>query len=210
MEGLNGSEKIQNAFILCTFLGFLGFHNFYLKKYKHAILQLLTLGGLFIWVIIDWFLIITEQFKDREGKKLIWLTQDNYGKRAGFKIRLCAAIIDLNFFIGFIINLDFVNLGSYILDVASMMVTVFYYTIFTASKYRGTIGKMLCKIYVVTDTNQTLSLGRSFSRYLSYLISYMTIFIGFFMAGCTKEKKALHDFITKTQVIHGAIGTENI
>lgn len=54
--------------LLCWFVGWLGIHRFYVKKTGTGILMLLTLGGLGIWVIVDFILILTGHFYDKDGK----------------------------------------------------------------------------------------------------------------------------------------------
>jgi len=56
--GLDDNEMIIAA-ILCFFLGYLGIHRFYLGYTTVGILQLLTVGGCGIWVIIDLVRILT-------------------------------------------------------------------------------------------------------------------------------------------------------
>ena len=58
------------ALLLCFFLGCLGIHRFYVGKFGTGILQLLTLGGLFIWSFIDFIFIACGIFRDAEGKPL--------------------------------------------------------------------------------------------------------------------------------------------
>ena len=68
---LEVSEKsITPAVLLCFFLGFLGFHRFYVGKTLTGILMLVTLGGLGIWQLIDLITIILGAFKDKEGLSL--------------------------------------------------------------------------------------------------------------------------------------------
>ncbi len=58
------------ALILCYFLGFLGVHRFYVGKASSGIVQMLTLGGLGIWVMIDLISIFCGAFQDKEGRFL--------------------------------------------------------------------------------------------------------------------------------------------
>ena len=64
-------EKSEKGFVptvlLCLFLGGLGVHRFYVGKVGSGILQLLTLGGLGIWSLIDLIMIITGNFRDKDG-----------------------------------------------------------------------------------------------------------------------------------------------
>ena len=53
--------------LLCFFLGSLGVHRFVVGKTGSGIAMLLTLGGLGIWTIIDFIMILTNSFKDSEG-----------------------------------------------------------------------------------------------------------------------------------------------
>lgn len=58
------------AALLCFFLGGLGIHRFYVGKIGTGILMILTLGGLGIWTIIDFVMIIVGSFKDKQGLPL--------------------------------------------------------------------------------------------------------------------------------------------
>lgn len=63
-------KKILPAFLLCFFLGGFGAHRFYVGKTGTAILMIFTLGGLGIWTLIDFIMIIVGAFTDSEGNKL--------------------------------------------------------------------------------------------------------------------------------------------
>lgn len=63
-------KRILPAFLLCFFLGVFGAHRFYVGKIGTGILQLVTLGGLGIWALIDFVLIIVGSFTDKQGNKL--------------------------------------------------------------------------------------------------------------------------------------------
>lgn len=68
----DGTSEKSNvvALLLCFFLGFLGIHRFYVGKIGTGILQLVTLGGLGIWALIDFIIIVVQKFTDKEGNTL--------------------------------------------------------------------------------------------------------------------------------------------
>ena len=61
-------KKRLIASLLCFFLGPIGVHRFYVGKVGTGILQILTFGGLGLWVLIDFIMILCGSFKDKEGK----------------------------------------------------------------------------------------------------------------------------------------------
>lgn len=56
------------ALLLCLFFGGLSIHRFYVGKIGTGILQIITLGGLGIWLLVDLIMIIVGKFTDSEGK----------------------------------------------------------------------------------------------------------------------------------------------
>jgi TM2 domain-containing membrane protein YozV len=62
------SEKgFVPTLLLALFLGGLGAHRFFVGKIGTGIVQLLTLGGLGIWALIDLIMIAVGSFKDKQG-----------------------------------------------------------------------------------------------------------------------------------------------
>ncbi|MFN8775221.1 MAG: TM2 domain-containing protein [Flavobacteriales bacterium] len=62
-----GGKSWVTTLLLCFFLGGLGIHRFYLGYTWQGVVQLLTLGGLGIWVLIDFIRIITRSLKPKSG-----------------------------------------------------------------------------------------------------------------------------------------------
>jgi len=54
-------------FILCTLFGIFGVHRFYAQKFGTGLLQLITLGGCGLWVLVDLALICSGKFTDEMG-----------------------------------------------------------------------------------------------------------------------------------------------
>ncbi len=63
-----GNKSWIATLLLCFFLGGLGIHRFYLGYTWQGIVQLLTLGGLGIWVLIDFIRIIIKDLKPKDGE----------------------------------------------------------------------------------------------------------------------------------------------
>ena len=61
----------MTTLLLCIFVGGLGIHSFYTRKTTIAIVQLFTLGGCGIWVLVDLIMIVTDNFRDGEGRPLV-------------------------------------------------------------------------------------------------------------------------------------------
>ena len=71
---LKPNSQPQNQWIvvllLAFFLGFIGAHRFYVGKNGTGILMILTVGGIGLWVLYDLIIIITGNFKTKEGNKV--------------------------------------------------------------------------------------------------------------------------------------------
>ncbi len=66
MEGISPKGFVPTI-LLCFFLGPLGIHRFYVGRIGTGIAQLLTLGGLGIWTLVDFIMVVTGKFKDARG-----------------------------------------------------------------------------------------------------------------------------------------------
>ena len=65
MEGTSDKGFVPTV-MLCFFLGALGVHRFYVGKIGTGIVQLLTFGGLVIWALVDFIMVVTGNFKDAQ------------------------------------------------------------------------------------------------------------------------------------------------
>lgn len=59
------------ATLLCFFVGVLGVHRFYVGKVGTGVLQLVTVGGLGIWTLIDLIVILVGGFRDKDGRLVL-------------------------------------------------------------------------------------------------------------------------------------------
>ena len=64
------SKNLHATLLLGFFFGFFGGHRFYAGKILTGFLQLVTLGGLGIWTMVDLIFIVTGEFKDSSGSKI--------------------------------------------------------------------------------------------------------------------------------------------
>ena len=58
-------------FLLTFFVGVLGIHRFYVGKIGTGVLMLITLGGLGVWFLVDLLLVVTGQFTNKDGQKIL-------------------------------------------------------------------------------------------------------------------------------------------
>lgn len=149
---------------------------------------------------------------------------------AGFWIRFAAYIIDiitisiLSAIIGFIclsiitseagmnffvtsLEEDGIALGFVIFVMIGVIfpyiiVPLFYFIYYPASKYKGTFGKQILGLIIVDNDGNQISLGRSFLRFIGYIIASIILYLGLIMIGFTERKQGLHDMISSTVVIY--------
>ena len=131
----------------------------------------------------------------------------------GFWVRLAAHVVDGFiisigvFVIAFVLGLAAAMLGggggeavSVGITVAMVLLGQLYHAYFVSSEKMATPGKRLCGLYVTDLEGHRLGFGHALGRNLAALASYLTLYIGFIMAGFTERKQALHDKIAGTLV----------
>lgn len=76
------------------------------------------------------------------------------------------------------------------------------YNIFFIGRYGATLGKMACRIHVVTSEGGKVSYARATGRFFSEMLSAMICDIGYIIAAFDGQKRALHDHLCNTRVIY--------
>ena len=66
MDGISDKGFVPTI-LLCFFLGALGVHRFYVGKIGTGLLQLVTFGGLGLWALVDFIMVVTGNFRDANG-----------------------------------------------------------------------------------------------------------------------------------------------
>ena len=79
--------------------------------------------------------------------------------------------------------------------------TWLYEALMTSSSKQGTLGKMVLRLKVTDLNGGRLSFGHATGHFFAKIISGLTMYIGFLMAGFTDRKQALHDMIAGTLVV---------
>ena len=85
--------------------------------------------------------------------------------------------------------------------ILSLSIQVLYFSFMEASKFQATLGKMALGLKVTDLNGGKLDFAKAFIRNLSKILSNITMFIGYIMAGFTEKKQGLHDMIASTLVV---------
>jgi len=131
---------------------------------------------------------------------------------AGFWIRVAAIIIDgivlliVNFVISLVLTGGFtateMDLSFYLYFTIAMIIYIFYFPVMESSEKQATLGKMAVGIKVGNSRGERLSFMNALGRYFSKILSNLTFYIGYMMAGWDSKKQALHDKIADTYVFY--------
>jgi uncharacterized RDD family membrane protein YckC len=134
-------------------------------------------------------------------------------KYAGFWIRWVAGFIDGivlqvvgfigGFMIGFVLAIAGMTKITPFISGFFGLILGWGYNIFMIHKYQATLGKMAIGVAVISEEGNQLSLGKIILREtLGKILSVITLFIGYIMAGFTAKKQALHDKIAGSVVVY--------
>ncbi len=88
-----------------------------------------------------------------------------------------------------------------IFSVLSVVIAVVYESYFIG-RFAATPGKMVLGLRVVRGDGSPVSYKRAIGRYFAIWLNYFTLLIGFVMAAFDGQKRALHDHICDTRVVH--------
>jgi uncharacterized RDD family membrane protein YckC len=97
---------------------------------------------------------------------------------------------------------DIYTAGQLVGNILGFLIPWFYFAFFESSTKRATPGKMALGIEVVSDRGEQISFGRATGRYFGKIVSALILYFGFFMAGWTERKQALHDMMAGCLVVN--------
>jgi uncharacterized RDD family membrane protein YckC len=83
--------------------------------------------------------------------------------------------------------------------VINLVISCAYETFFIV-KFAATPGKMAVGVQVLRPDGSKLHVGRAIGRHFSKMVSWITLGIGYIMAGFDSQKRALHDIMCDTRV----------
>lgn len=83
----------------------------------------------------------------------------------------------------------------------SFILPLVYFAWMESSRLQATLGKMLLGIKVVDANGQRMTFWHAFGRNAGKIISGIILNIGYFMAGATRKKQALHDQLANAYVV---------
>jgi len=75
------------------------------------------------------------------------------------------------------------------------------YEIWMVGRWGGTLGKLACRLRIVTADGGRVSYGRATGRHFAKYLSQFTMGIGYLLAAFDREKRALHDMVCDTRVV---------
>lgn len=96
----------------------------------------------------------------------------------------------------------FMLLATYFLyQVLAMVCYWLYFALLESGAKQATFGKRIMGIKVIGKNGGRIGFGRATGRTFAKILSYITLYIGYIMAGLTNRKRALHDYIAETYVV---------
>ena len=123
------------------------------------------------------------------------------GPRAGFGVRLGAALVD-GILISIVQGILWALTNQAVASALGLLIGLAYYTYFEGGQSGQTIGKRMLGIRVY-DFRQggAIGYGRALLRYVGRIISSIPCLLGYFWMLWDKEKQTWHDKIATTVVV---------
>lgn len=116
---------------------------------------------------------------------------------SGFWRRFVAAFLD-----GLIMLIPAWLLGILVPYVGGVILGLLYKPVFEASALKGTPGKAMMGMVVVSETGERLTLKQAYIRYFCSILSGLVLCIGYLMNLFTAKRQTLHDMIAECVVIN--------
>jgi uncharacterized RDD family membrane protein YckC len=89
------------------------------------------------------------------------------------------------------------------------IIAALYYSLQESSAYQATLGKRALGIKVTDAQGRRLTRKHALGRWFATSLSYITLYIGFLLAGFSARKRALHDMVADTLVVDRWAWTEH-
>ncbi len=95
-----------------------------------------------------------------------------------------------------------IALMIYFIGFIGLFLIIHFYYVVQLNKHGRTLGKRIAGVRVLdAESKRYPTKLQAWGRYLSYIISGLILYIGFFLPLWTKKKQALHDFMAGTIVV---------
>lgn len=93
--------------------------------------------------------------------------------------------------------------SSYLLLVVVSVTVInwLYFALMESSAKQATLGKLALSLRVTDMAGNRIGFGKATGRYFGKFVSGFILYIGYFMAGFTQQKQALHDIMAGTLVV---------
>ncbi len=116
---------------------------------------------------------------------------------SGFWRRFMATVID-----ALIMIIPACILGTLVPYVGGLVLGLLYKPVFEASPLKGTPGKAMMRMVVLSEAGERLTLKQSYIRYFCSILSGFVLGIGYLMNLFTAKRQTLHDMIAESVVIN--------
>lgn len=128
---------------------------------------------------------------------------------AGFWRRLAALMLDLVVLLVPMIVLGIVvalvtgpkSTATIAADLSTLAALWLYFAGMESSRRQATLGKIAFGVRVVDLNGERISFLRATARLFAKILSALSLFVGFLMAGVTRRKQALHDIVAGSLVV---------